>query len=103
MNLVDILQKNDSAPFLTANFMGVRLIGGYQFWSNPSMFGTRKSIPIILLNPTFLDILYLCQKYGGDALLKRNEQMHKQKRLPDFLYASNRQSILSCMGGLKIE
>ena len=96
-----LINRNDAPPFLEADFMGVHLIGGYQFWSNPSRFGTIESIPTVLLNPTLLDILYLCQRYGGDLLLNKNQLMHSEGRITDSLFFSNQETILSCMKGLE--
>lgn len=81
---------------------GIKFVGGYQFWSNPEMVGTRASIPVVLLNPTFIDIVNLAVKFGGRVLLDANERLHDEGRLPDFLFNSNRHSIQACINAQKL-
>jgi len=83
----------------TARYQNVEFVGGYQFWSHPERVGTRESIPQVLANPTFLDLVQLVDRYGGACLLSANQTLHSAGQIPDFLFHSNTHSIRACMAG----
>jgi hypothetical protein len=73
--------------------MGVEFVGGYQFWSDPSLIDTDKAISIILLRPTLLDMVILLKKYGADRIGGVNERLRDQGGLKEYHYINNKRRI----------
>ena len=57
------------------NYKGIKLVGGFQFWSNPALFDTEAAIAIVLCRPTLLDLIRLVEKYGLERLKSENDAL----------------------------
>jgi hypothetical protein len=72
-----------------AQFNNIKLIGNFQFWSNPQQAETEKAIPVVLSRPTLLDLILLSNKFGSTRLVKVNDEMFKAGSLPLSTYRRN--------------
>lgn len=72
-----------------AQFNNIKLIGGFQFWSNPQQAETEKAIPVIISRPTLIDLIRLANKFGSTRLVKVNDEMFKAGSLPLSTYRRN--------------
>ena len=74
---------------IQAQYKGVNLIGGYQFWSNPVLFETEAAIYMVLLRPTLLDLIRLVRKYGVDRLAQDNDLLLQSGCMSGLTHARN--------------
>lgn len=79
----------------------INFVGGFQFWSNPALAETKKAIPIVLLRPTFLDLMKLSLRFGVDTLLEENELLFQLGEMTDYLHKKNLAWLRSIKKGLK--
>lgn len=72
-----------------AQYNGIRLIGGFQFWSNPQQAGTEQAIPVVLSRPTLLDLIRLASQYGCARLARENAELFRAGALSESIYSRN--------------
>jgi hypothetical protein len=72
-----------------AQFNNIKLIGNFQFWSNPQQAESEKAIPVVLSRPTLIDLIRLSNKFGSAHLVKVNDEMFNAGSLPLSPYRRN--------------
>lgn len=72
-----------------AQYKGIKLIGGFQFWSNPQLAETERAIPIVLSRPTFIDLIALAKKFGTQRLVRANVELFQAGDLPEATFRRN--------------
>ena len=72
-----------------AQYNNIKLIGNFQFWSNPQQAETENAIPIVLSRPTLIDLIRLSNKFGSTRLVNVNDEMFKAGSLPLSTYRRN--------------
>lgn len=100
-------EGNDSQDVLhsvrRAAFNGVKLVGGYQFWSNPELSRGARSIAIILRRPTLLDMISIVLQFGGDTISKKNDQLLECGEITQKQFDRNARRIMAIRKGLNAE
>ncbi len=72
-----------------AQYKGIRLIGGFQFWSNPLLADTEQAIPIVLSRPTLIDLIGLAKRFGAKRLMQANAELFQGGDLPETTFRRN--------------
>jgi len=75
--------------FVHAQYKNIKLVGGYQFWSDPRQAETEKGIPVVLSQPTFLDLVQLVNKYGVTRLTQENTNLFQSGAMSELTFARN--------------
>ena len=85
---------------VTKTCRGVRFTGGHQFWSNPLMADQEASIPVVLSNPTFLDLLHIIKAFGYSKVVAANRHLFDAKLISARAFHRNADTIESCQNGI---
>ncbi len=72
-----------------AQYHDIKLIGGYQFWSNPQQAASEGAIPVVLSRPTLIDLVRLAKKYGTKRLAQENAALFNAGILSGSIYTRN--------------
>lgn len=72
-----------------AQYREIKLIGGYQFWSNPQQAASEGAIPVVLSRPTLIDLVRLVEKYGAKRLVEENAALFDAGVLSNAVYTRN--------------
>ena len=80
---------------IKAEYHGIKLLGGYQFWSNPSMFDTDSAIGVVLMRPTLIDLIRLKSKYGIDRLYAENDDLMASSTMTKSQHDRNFQQLIA--------
>jgi len=83
-----------------STFNGVKLVGGYQFWSSPELSCDDRSIVIILRRPTLLDMISIFMRFGGDIISKKNDQLLESGDITQSQFDRNSRRIMAIRKGL---
>ncbi len=70
-------------------YNNIKLIGGYQFWSNPQRAASESAIPVVLSRPTLIDLVRLVKKYGAKRLVQENAALFNAGILSNSIYTRN--------------
>lgn len=72
-----------------AQYEGIKLVGGFQFWSNPRLAETERAIPVVLSSPTLIDLVRLATKFGTIRLMQVNTELFRAGGLPEATFKRN--------------
>lgn len=73
-----------------AQYKNIKLIGGFQFWSNAELSETEQAIPVVLSRPTLVDLIRLVGKYGFDRMIVANANLFHSGELSKAVYQRNK-------------
>lgn len=86
---------------IRVQYNDIELIGGYQFWSNPTFFNTESAIPIVLCRPTLIDLIRLSVRYGINRLKTENDTLFNLNQISIKAYERNVFHLTAIENGLK--
>ncbi len=82
-------KKGLIVKIIQGEYRGIKLIGGFQFWSNPDLYDTEQAIGIVLCRPTLIDLIRLVGKYGLTRLEHENTALFESGCLSGKTFARN--------------